>query len=1660
MVDRENIESISGLAPMQKGMLLSHAVDGESDAYVEQFDFTITGEVDVEHMRAALVGLSRHYGALRSVFSFRNTDDPYQIVLKEWAPTLDALDLRGEPEVDKEVEGFKAADRARGFDLGKDVLLRAALLRVGEDRWHLVFTFHHIVMDGWSLGPLFGTLFGYYEDLVRTGSFEQRREQHPYRDYISWYERQRTDDARRHWAEVLDGHTTETALPTDRRADGYRSATHRFQFDDEAYAGLKRFAQRAHVTQSAVFQAAWGVVLQKFTHADDVVFGSVVSGRSIELAGIEDMLGLFVNTQPVRVTTRDDDDFAGLCRAVQDAYRRANPFEYYPLYEIQGATPLKSGLLNHVVAFENYPLSEQLRTFSSDDDKGLRFEGVDVVERTSYDLNVIVNPGADLTVTFTYNENLYSPEFMRVLERSLVRVFTAATDNPGTRVRDIEIGDQPPAVVDPSTAIPVDSTLIDVFKAVVREQGDKTALVWRGREYTYRELDRWSDAVAWQVRDLGADPGEGLGVLLDRRPELVAALLGLVKNGNHAVPLDPAHARVLRPRPALTFDQGGTHRFAIPFELVDRLDAVAREWDSSRFAVVHAALAAVLARFSGGSEVAVGAPADHTLVLRAEVDPAATFADLLDHVRAVDLDAPFDRVCLAFPSAAAAESDPGALGFDLRLTVDDSGAAELDHAASVDGPTAARFAEALLRVLGALATDTNAVIGDVDLSTADERALVLGQWSTTGPDVGPEATLVELVARAVEQHPDRLAVRFGQVAVTYRELDARANRLARELIRRGVGPESLVAVALPRSIELVVALLAVLRAGGGYVPVDPAYPADRIAYTLRDARPVCVLTTAERDIELPDDLPVVAVDGIDLSRVDTGPVADAERGHPLHPANTAYVIYTSGSTGQPKGVPVPHRNVVKLFANTAARFGFDHTDVWTLFHSYAFDFSVWEIWGPLVHGGTLVVVDHETSRSPEDFRALLVRERITVLNQTPSAFDQLAAADRQAGADGALALRHVIFGGEALELRRLADWYERHPEDSPRLVNMYGITETTVHVTHRALDKATVAAATGSYVGGAIAGLRVLVLDARLRPAPVGVLGEVYVAGPQLARGYLGRPGLTAQRFVADPHGQPGSLMYRSGDLARWTADGELAYAGRADDQVQVRGFRIELGEVEAAVAAAPGVAQAVVVVREVTPGDRRITAYAVPEAGGALDVRAVRDAVAERLPAHMVPSAFLVLDAIPLTANGKLDRGALPAPAVGAKAAPRVESVLADAGVRHVVTVAGFADRAPDPAGVLLLDEPAESVPEFPWQRDLNRADAAVVYTAGPGGKPVGREITHRELLALSGDRAFAAADQVVPSANSPAADLGVAETWGALLRGDTLVLTDETGLVDALAQATDLCLTAPEFDRLSADPGVFAPLRRLVVRGAVPVGSLARVRAACPALVITAAHGPTEHATVATVHEVRPEDLLRDRVPLGRPLRHSTALVLDRGRKLLPPGAIGELHLGPLPTGDLVRELPDGALELVGRTDHPATGPAAERGAAGEPRQLRHLSDTERALFTIVAELIPAEDVDVDRNFFDIGINSLNLLAINNRLRKLLDRDIPLRLLFEHTSIAALAGYLDTAVTAGSADHADETGPEDTSSEEEAEQAAVTTSQFLLRHLEDEPEGSPDHA
>ncbi|MGI5392237.1 amino acid adenylation domain-containing protein [Streptomyces sp. CA-251251] len=969
------LEDILPLTPLQEGLLFHGLYNPEAqDVYVSQHILDIAGPVDGTALRSAVGALLARHTSLRVGFRHEGLTTPVQIVPRSVETPWHEADLTGLPDDaarHARAEELLRADREKRFDLSAPPLVRFTLLRLADRRHRFSLTFHHLLLDGWSLSVVLHELFALYAD---GGDARALPPVTPYRAFLGWLARQDRDTARTAWTDALsdlDGPSLVAAGRT--RSDDTVAERVTVELTRQQTEQLTARARELGLTVSTLVQGAWSLLLSRVLGSDDVVFGVTVSGRPPEIPGIESMVGLFINTVPLRVRTRPAEPVGQLLQRLHRTQLDLLPHQHLGLTEIQQAAELPE-LFDTMVVFENYPHDVGRSVSSTSPSQAPAAAPSDTVEvvgqstsdRSHYPLTLVALPGTTMRFRLDHRPDVYGTAAAEELMRRFVRVLEAVVGEPSVPVGRVEV------------------------------------------------------------------------LLPEERAELLAA-------------------------------------------------------------------------------------------------PAA--------------------------SGSALPVDAG-------------------------------------------------------------------------------VTLVSWFARQVALSPGAVAVSCDGVSLSYGELDARANRLARLLVERGAGAERLVAVALERSADLVVALLAVVKAGAGYVPVDPSYPAERIAYVLDDAAPALLVTTREALPEQVGDVPTILLDDPVTVADLAGRSADALADVVVRAEDPAYVIYTSGSTGRPKGVVVSHGQVVRLFTQTESWFSFGPQDVWTLFHSYAFDFSVWELWGPLLYGGRLVVVPFTVSRSPADFLALLVAQGVTVLNQTPSAFYQLMQADQENPALGdGLALRYVVFGGEALDLGRLSAWYARHPEAAggPRLVNMYGITETTVHVTHRALDADTVAGQAASLIGEPIPDLRLYVLDNALQPVPAGVSGEMYVAGPGLARGYLNRPALTGERFVADPYGPAGTRMYRSGDLARRRADGELEYLGRADDQVKVRGFRIELGEIQTALAQHPAVTQAAVIVR-----DDRLIAYTT---GDTVPADELRTHLTQTLPAYMIPAAFVTLDAIPLTANGKLDRKALPDP-------------------------------------------------------------------------------------------------------------------------------------------------------------------------------------------------------------------------------------------------------------------------------------------------------------------------------------------------------------------------------------------------------------------------------
>ncbi|MEW9697560.1 amino acid adenylation domain-containing protein [Paenibacillus sp. SI8] len=979
------IENIYALSPMQNGMFFHNLLHSNSNAYVIQTTLDLHGSLDMDSFSKSLNHLVQRNSMFRTNFHSNWKNTPLQVVYRNKPNGLFYEDLREMNEEDREayVACYTKADKIKGFDLSQDVLMRISILRTGDQIYRFIWNYHHILMDGWCLSLVIKELFDGYFAIQ-----EQRKPEDkaavPYNQYIEWLGRQDNNKSLTYWSDYLQGYDEQTTLPKEHaiaKSEEYRSENMIFTLSKELTGQMTQVASQNQVTLNTLLQTAWGILLQKYNGSEDVVFGSVVSGRPAAIIGIESIIGLFINTIPVRVQTQGNETFTEVMKRNQEQAVASHPYDTYPLYEIQAITQQKQNLIDHILVFENYPVQGIMEQFGDHEETALRIMNVEADEQTNYDFNLIIKPGEEMKLMFYYNANVY--------DRASVE-----------RIR---------------------GHLVQIMEQVIRN-----------------------------------------------------------------------------------------------------------------------------------SQIS---------------------------------------------------------------------------------------------------------IHEIAFITPQEQAQILEVFNDSMAEYPMDKTIHGLFEDQVLRTPEQVAVVIEDRHLTYKELNEKANQLARTLKADGVQADQLVGIIAERSLDMIIGIMAILKAGGAYVPIDPEYPEDRIHYMLEDSGVHVLLSQSHLQKRISFAGKVVLLDDPAFYHEDDSNLEIA-----VAPTGLAYVIYTSGTTGKPKGTWIEHKNVVRLLFNSKNVFDFHASDTWTLFHSFCFDFSVWEMYGALLYGGKLVIVPQMTAKSPEKFLQLLINEQVTILNQTPTYFYHLLQEELKDQARE-LQVRKVIFGGEALSPLLLKDWRLKYP--LTQLINMYGITETTVHVTYKEITEVEIQAGK-SNIGVPIPTLQTYILDKNQCIQPIGVQGELYVAGEGLARGYLNRPDLTAEKFVDNPFVAEGK-MYRTGDAARWLPDGNIEYLGRIDHQVKIRGYRIELGEVETALLKIDAVQEAVVIARENKDGSKQMCAYW--KGSSVLAAKDLRMALSQGLPDYMIPSYFIQLEQMPLTSNGKIDRKALPSPEVSmqvgtAYTAPRtvIEQTIASA--------------------------------------------------------------------------------------------------------------------------------------------------------------------------------------------------------------------------------------------------------------------------------------------------------------------------------------------------------------------------------------------------------------
>nr|CUX79061.1 Octapeptin synthase subunit B [Niallia circulans] len=946
------IENIYTLTPMQKGMFFHNTLNRHGGAYIEQAWFTLQGDLNIDlFVRSWNEMVARHV-VLRTNFYGGFRGEQLQIVYRGKQIEFSYEDLSDlqENERNTRIDKLTSDDKTRGFDLEQDALMRVKVIRAREESYRVLWTFHHILMDGWCLSLIAKELFETYDAYMRNEQPE-RADAPSYSQYIEWLEKQDEQAASRYWSEYLAGYESQTVLPqgnSRQRGEEYVGDNVTCHLDKSLSERMSQVAKQQQVTVNTLIQAAWGIVLQKYNGTGDAVFGSVVSGRSAEIPGIEEMIGLFINTIPVRVSSEAETSFADVMKSLQESALKSGSYDYYPLYEIQAQSAQKQNLIHHIMAFENYPLSEQLEQAGGGNDGTLTITDVNIEEQTNYDFSLIVMPEEELTVRFDYNTHVYERSGMERLMGHFVYVLEQVSANP------------------------------------------------------------------------------------------------------------------------------------------------------------HVAVAAL------------------------------------------------------------------------------------------------------------------------ELVTAEEKKEIFDVFNDTAAEYQQDQTIHGLFEEQARRNPDAIAVVFENTQLTYGELNERANRLARTLRDAGVRTDQLVGLMVGRSLEMIVGMMAIMKAGGAYIPIDPQYPEDRIRYMLEDSGAQILLTQRhlqERvsfggNVLAVDDEQVYSGDGSNLE-----PVSGSK--------DLAYVIYTSGTTGRPKGAAIEHRGLCSLKLMFAEALKITEQDRVVQFASLSFDASCFEIFQALFLGAALYIPTAETVQDYRLFENYMNDNEITTATLPPN-YAAYLNPDRMTH------FKKLITGGSASSIELVRQW-----KDKVNYFNAYGPTEDSICTTVWAaspndLERKSVP------IGRPIRNHRIYIVDSYNKQVPVGVAGELCIAGVGLARGYLNRPDLTAEKFVDNPF-EPGERMYRSGDLARWLPDGNIEYMGRIDHQVKIRGYRIELGEVEAHLAKVEDVQETIVIARADASGQQQLCAYFVAQSE--LTAAELRETLSQELPAFMIPSYFVQLPQMPLTPNGKVDRKALPAP-------------------------------------------------------------------------------------------------------------------------------------------------------------------------------------------------------------------------------------------------------------------------------------------------------------------------------------------------------------------------------------------------------------------------------
>ncbi|WP_143315726.1 condensation domain-containing protein [Clostridium sp. HBUAS56017] len=1225
MRKNNKIQKIYSLTPMQEGMLF-HAMDNKSSSvYFEQIVLNLDGYIDIEVLQKSFNILLQRYDILRTAIVYEKIEKPKQVVLAERASDITFKDISNLEEEEKKtyIEEFKKADIKRGFNLTKDTLIRISVIKKDSNSFSLALSFHHIIMDGWCLGIVFKELFQIYVSLKENKDLEEK-EIYPYNDYIQWFYKQNKEEAIEYWNKYLEGLEKETIVPNfsnsvDKKQ--YVLKEHIFEMEENLTDKLKLIAKENKVTVNTVFQSLWGIVLQKYNNTKDIVFGSVVSGRPPEIKGIEEMVGLFVNTIPVRINCDKEMNFIELIKKIHEESTSSTGYHYVPLSEIQSNTDLKHNLINHLVGFENYPLQDDINSFFGNKDLlGFKVADIDIYEQINYDFNIIVVPGDKLKIRLSYNETVYKKEDIKNIEDHMKQVLSEIIENPEVKIRDIGIvtEEEKQKILFDFNNIenlyPKDKTIHELFIEQVNRTPNKAAVVFKGIEFTYKEIDEKSNRLANYIKKQENEKSDFLiGVLMDSSEKMLISILGILKAGGAYVPIDPEYPEE---RIKYIIDDAKIKLMLSTTEHIRVLNRL--QWECETFDTYICL--------------------DKENVYEAEEKEENELMNTRLWQQVAD----------------SANDDIEGGGWKNSYTGEDLSREEMDEYSSNIFKKLKPYLNKNVRVLEVgcasglsmfkIAPLVNMYYGtdlsyniieknkkrvkEEQISNIKLACLQAGEIDQLEDD-NFDIVIINSVIQCFHGHNylrkviDKVVDKIGEKGILFigdvMDQDLKSNLIESLIEFKDTHSNLNYRTKTDFSNELFVSRSFFEDIVIDVKEVKSVKFTDKIHTIENELTKFRYDALFEIDKKV-DNKIVAKKHKCQLGRGILEEYSENYTKSLAKSSDLAYVIYTSGTTGNPKGVMIEHRSLVNLCFWHNEYFQVTENDRSTKYAGVGFDASVWEMFPYIISGATIYIIENNIKLDIKKLEQFYNDNSITISFLPTQICEQLMEECNFKS------LRKALAGGD-----KLKKYFNKEYD----LINNYGPTENTVVTTSFVVD--------GKYenipIGKPVSNSKIYILDKDENLQPVGIPGELCISGTGLARGYVNNLSLTKEKFVENPF-ENGERIYKSGDLARWLPDGNIEFLGRIDNQVKIRGFRIELEEIESQILKYEKVKEVALVVKETGNEDKSIYTYIVSDEK--IQVQHLKEFLSKTLPYYMIPAYFIQIDDMPINANGKIDKKAL----------------------------------------------------------------------------------------------------------------------------------------------------------------------------------------------------------------------------------------------------------------------------------------------------------------------------------------------------------------------------------------------------------------------------------